>query len=152
MSQGGKWVTSSPFYLAPSCCLEALFNSICTYQVHSAHPRGNLWHIVALPQTCIISLDCSSLTPLGVPAASTRIVPDRRRPIGDPYQKVPRRSLTAAAAAALHDRYAHCSFPVFSFLPVRGMRFASCRASRRWCGICSSRVSDGLQRRFREPL
>ena len=51
MSQGGKWVTSSPFYLAPSCCLEALFNSICTYQVRSAHPRGNLWHIIAITTT-----------------------------------------------------------------------------------------------------
>jgi len=70
MSQGGKWVTGSPFYLAPSCCLEALFNSICTYQVCLAQPRSNLWH-TAFPQTCIISIHCSLLTPLGVPAAST---------------------------------------------------------------------------------
>lgn len=62
MSQGGKWVTSSPFYLAPSRCLEALSNSICTYQVRSAHPRGNLWHIVALPRTCIIIVDTARRT------------------------------------------------------------------------------------------
>jgi len=31
MSQGGEWVTSSPFYLAPSCCAKPLLEFILTY-------------------------------------------------------------------------------------------------------------------------